>query len=504
MNSKILSLNLLRKKLIKNKKKKVLCHGVFDLIHLGHIRHLEAAKKRAEILIVNLTPDKFIKKGPNRPYFTLEQRLESIASLKCVDYVTWNNQESASDVILNLKPNFYCKGQDYKKIKEDVTGKIKTEINAIKKVKGKIIFTDDIVFSSTQLINDNFKLLNNDQQIIIERVKKKYSLKDLNAIFEKIKKLKVGVIGELIIDIYAFGEALGKSGKEPIMMIKNINEEKYLGGTGAIANHLSSFVQKIDLFAMIGEKKEYFNFIKNNLKKNISSNFYLKNKSPTIIKKRYLDHVTKNKIIGFYTINDDSIEKKYEINLLNKISKNLNKNKINIVSDYGHGMITEKVKKIINSNRNFVAINTQVNAANTATFNLKKYHKVDLVMINEKELRNELRNNSENINVLIRKLSNVIKSKYMVITRGTKGAIMYNFKKNKFFNCPAFATKVLDRVGSGDSMLAILSVFLYLTKDEELSLLIGSIVAAEKVQNIGNKYIVEKKNILKILSHLLN
>ena len=177
MNSKILSLNLLRKKLIKNKKKKVLCHGVFDLIHLGHIRHLEAAKKRAEILIVNLTPDKFIKKGPNRPYFTLEQRLESIASLKCVDYVTWNNQESASDVILNLKPNFYCKGQDYKKIKEDVTGKIKTEINAIKKVKGKIIFTDDIVFSSTQLINDNFKLLNNDQQIIIERVKKKYSLK---------------------------------------------------------------------------------------------------------------------------------------------------------------------------------------------------------------------------------------------------------------------------------------------------------------------------------------
>jgi len=81
---------------------------------------------------------------------------------------------------------------------------------------------------------------------------------------------------------------------------------------------------------------------------------------------------------------------------------------------------------------------------------------------------------------------------------------MYNFKKNKFFTCPAFATKVLDRVGSGDSMLAILSVFLYLTKDEELSLLIGSIVAAEKVQNIGNKYIVEKKNILKILSHLLN
>ena len=254
---------------------------------------------------------------------------------------------------------------------------------------------------------------------------------------------------------------------------------------------------------MKGEKKEYVDFIKRNLKKNIRQNFCLKNNSPTIVKKRYLDHVTNNKIIGFYTINDDVIKKRDEVKLINTITKIINRNKINIISDYGHGMITENVKKIINKSKNFTAINTQVNAANIATFNLTKYSNVQLVMINEKELRNELRNNSESIYILIKKLSKIIKPKYMVVTSGTKGAIMYNFKKNKFFNCPAFSLKAIDRVGAGDSMLAILSVFLYITKDEELSLLVGSLVAAEKVKTIGNKYVVDQKNILKTLSHLI-
>ena len=503
MNSKIYSLNLLKKKLAKNKKKKVLCHGVFDLIHLGHIKHLEAAKKNGEILIVNLTPDRFIKKGPNRPFFTLEQRLESIANLEIVDFVTWNNQESAADAIISLRPNIYCKGQDYKKIKNDITKKIKIEINSIKKVNGKIVFTDDIVFSSTKIINANFNLLSPEQKKILESVRSRYSIKQIEKFFEQVKKINVGLIGEIIIDIYAFGEALGKSGKEPIMMIKNINEEKYLGGTGAIANHLSSFINKIDFYGMIGEKKENLDFIRRNLKKNVIQNFYLKNSSPTIIKKRYLDHVTNNKIIGFYTINDDIIKKNDEEKLINNITKIINRNKINIISDYGHGMITENVKKIINKNKNFTAINTQVNAANIATFNLTKYSNVQLVMINEKELRNELRNNSESIYVLIKKLSKIIKPKYMVVTSGTKGAIMYNSIKNKFFNCPAFSLKAIDRVGAGDSMLAILSVFLFITKDEELSLLIGSLVAAEKVKTIGNKYVVDQKNILKTLSHLI-
>ena len=72
MKNKILSLNNLSKKIIdfkKKNKKIILCHGVFDLLHLGHIKHFEEAKKYGDILVVTITPNKYVSKGPNRPVF---------------------------------------------------------------------------------------------------------------------------------------------------------------------------------------------------------------------------------------------------------------------------------------------------------------------------------------------------------------------------------------------------------------------------------------------------
>ena len=83
------------KKIVQYEKKKgkriVLCHGTFDLLHIGHIKHFKEAKKLGDILIVTLTSDKFVNKGPGRPHFNEGQRLEAISSLSAVDYVSLNN-----------------------------------------------------------------------------------------------------------------------------------------------------------------------------------------------------------------------------------------------------------------------------------------------------------------------------------------------------------------------------------------------------------------------------
>ena len=94
-----------------------MCHGVFDLLHLGHIKHFEEAKKYGDILVVTITPNKYVSKGPNRPVFNTNQRMEAIASLETVDYVSENKWRDAVETIKLLKPNVYCKGPDYKKIK---------------------------------------------------------------------------------------------------------------------------------------------------------------------------------------------------------------------------------------------------------------------------------------------------------------------------------------------------------------------------------------------------
>ena len=134
-----------------------------------------------------------------------------------------------------------------------------------------------------------------------------------------MKTLKVLVIGETIIDQYVFCDALGKSGKEPILVLREMESEEYLGGAAAICRHLSSFCKNVTLLSMIGEKKEYLKKIKTNLPKNIFFEYINKKNSPTIVKKRYLDHVGNNKVIGVYKINDENLADKDENNFHQKL-----------------------------------------------------------------------------------------------------------------------------------------------------------------------------------------
>ena len=115
----------------------VLCHGVFDLLHIGHINHFKEAKDLGDILVVSITGDNYVRKGPNRPVFNIKQRMQAIASLEIVDYVYLNNNPTSIEVIKFLKPKIYCKGPDYKKNEDDITGNINKEFKELKKYKGK-------------------------------------------------------------------------------------------------------------------------------------------------------------------------------------------------------------------------------------------------------------------------------------------------------------------------------------------------------------------------------
>ena len=127
-------------KIQKKKGKKIIhCHGVFDLLHIGHLKHFETAKKQGDILIVSVTPDQYIDKGFNRPFFKNQQRLEGLSSIADINYVVLNNSSTAVNIINKIKPNFFCKGPDYKNQKDDITGQIKNEISAVKKMVEKLL-----------------------------------------------------------------------------------------------------------------------------------------------------------------------------------------------------------------------------------------------------------------------------------------------------------------------------------------------------------------------------
>lgn len=156
---KILNLDDLAKKcqaLREEGKKIAYCHGCFDLMHPGHIKYFQASKKMGDALVVTVTPDEFVDKGPGRPVFNQTLRAESIAALACVDYVAINQYPTAEATLRLLRPHYYVKGQEFERL-EDKTGKIQKEYEVVKEVGGEMRFTHEIVFSSTKLLNEYFK-----------------------------------------------------------------------------------------------------------------------------------------------------------------------------------------------------------------------------------------------------------------------------------------------------------------------------------------------------------
>ena len=505
MKNKIKTLNNLQK-IIKSKKKLgkkiVHCHGVFDLLHVGHIKHFKEAKKLGDLVVVTITSDKYVNKGPGRPVFNERLRAEAIAALEYVDYLAINNAPSAVNVIKKIRPNIYCKGPDYKISRNDISGQIKKEIKIVKRFKGNIVFTKDITFSSSSLLNQN-QDQSAQHKLLIKNIRSHYTFSNILYSIKNFSKIKVLIIGETIIDQYVFCEALGKSGKEPILVVKDLKTEEYLGGAAALSKHISPFCNKISLLSVLGEKKEYLKKIKKDLPNNIKFNYITKKNSSTILKRRFLEKISKHKLLGVHKINDDLISKKEEKSFNKLLKKLIPQHDLVIVSDYGHGLISKKNAKLICQKSKFLALNAQINSANIGFHSMRNYKNVDCVIINEREIRHELRDKNSILEKLMKKLSTEQAISDLIVTRGDQGAVFFQRKANKFYFSDAYAKSAIDKIGAGDAMLSIIALCLKSKFKKELALLISSLAGAQSVQTIGNKESINKVSLLKSIESIL-
>src|SRR3989344_295729 len=234
-------LALILQKLKSDGKKIIHCHGVFDLMHPGHVRHFHAAKVLGDVLVVTITPDKYVNKGPGRPVFTEELRTESIAALECVNYVAINLWPKAVETIKILRPDVYVKGGDYAEADKDETRGIYLEREAVESVGGRIHFTDEITFSSSSLINEYFEVYPEPVKNFLKNFRERYSALRVIEQLKGLKKLRVLLIGETILDEYHYVAAIGKPPKGDHIAAEIIGEEVHAGGVLACANHVANF-----------------------------------------------------------------------------------------------------------------------------------------------------------------------------------------------------------------------------------------------------------------------
>jgi len=182
------------------------------------------------------------------------------------------------------------------------------------------------------------------------------------------------------------------------------------------------------------------------------------------------------------------------------LKKNIKKFDLVIVSDYGHGLITDKIRSYIMKKSKFLSVNAQLNAANIGFHTISKYKLSDLLIINENELRHEMRDNKSNLDELMFNLIKKVKTKHLVVTSGKDGSKILNTANKNIINCPAFTFEAKDKIGAGDTFLSLLSLCVKMDMPPELSMLISSLGAAENVKNLANsKYTsnIEMKKFLK-------
>jgi len=491
------------KNIKKNKKTIVLCHGVFDLVHYGHILHFKSAKKFGDVLIVSITKDKFIKKGIGRPVFNETQRLNYLNEIKIIDFLYVCETESAADSIRTIKPDVYVKGPDYRINSLDSTKKIYLEKRLVERFKGKIAYTNDEKFSSSTIINDNNLLgFNNNQDDYIKNIKNLYGYEYIKSKIEDFKKIRPILIGELIFDNYCFGNIIGKSGKEPHLVLKEINNEFYVGGAGAVARHLSSFVKKVELISPFGNEQFLKKILKISFSKNIIKNFLKPELNySSIIKKRFIDKFSNYKMFGSYIL-----PKKPDVNfskiLISKIKEKLKVSNMLIICDYGHDFLDKKSANFISNLKKFKALNAQLNSANISYHTLNNYKDIDALIINETELRQELRGEQSDLSILAKILLNKNRIKNLIVTRGAAGVMLFR-KKLKTVSCPAFVSQSIDKVGAGDAMLSISALALKQNLEPEIVLFLGSIAAAISVKSIGNKISLDYKELDRIIKYML-
>lgn len=503
-HEKILSLDDLAAKaeeLRRLGKRVVLCHGTFDLLHIGHIRHMQNARKEGDALLITITGDRFVNKGPERPVFPEHLRAENIAALACVDFVAINQALTAVNVLSMVKPDAYVKGKDYKNAGDDLTGNIVREKEAVEKHGGELIFTEDITFSSSNLLNENFGIFPPETKKYLQNIRARYKDSDLIQMLKSLSGLKVMVLGDAILDEYHYTTPLGQSGKGSHQSVKYQSQEQFAGGALAVANHLSGFVEEVTLVTGLGKGDNHESFFRSKLKKNVIPNFHYFDDAPTIVKRRFVDEDL-NKMFEVYIYNEQPTIEKLDGEICSWLKNNAQDFDIVFVPDFGNGFISPGMIERVCQKARFLVVNTQVNSGNRGYHVINRYPRADFVSLNGPELRMAMHNRYDPLEELAKSVAKKLDTRYIAATLGSKGAFLLDRKEQAEHHIPVLSTKVLDRVGAGDTFLSLAGLCLGGGLPPDIGLFVGSAAAALDVQIVCNREPIAPTDLYKYITTL--
>ncbi len=488
----------------------VYAHGVFDLLHVGHVRHLQAARKHGSYLVVTVTADKFVNKGPGRPVFTEHLRAEMLAALAFVDAVGINHAMTAENILRAIKPDVYAKGIEYSDADADVTGKITAERAAVEEHGGKIAFTDEETYSSSTLLNRHFAPHDPPLATYLEKLRTDGQARTLIKDIEELKKLKVLVIGDTIIDEYQYVKALGRPSKETIIATQVVDRQVFAGGAVAAANHVAGFCDEVELITSLGDQESYEDLVRKSLRGNVKLTHILRTGAPTTRKCRFVDrtHGLK-KLFELYIMDDSPLPRAAQAELDAAILERLARYDVVVVTDFGHGFLHGATVELLCQKAPFLAVNTQTNSGNHGYNLINKYRRADYICLDVPEARLAVRDQHAEAQDIILRLPSLIDCKKIIVTQGKHGALAYDRAAYEadpaagLTQAPALTNKIVDTIGAGDAFFAVTAPMVRAGMPLSTVGFLGNVAGAMKVGIVGHSSFIERVAYLKYLTTLL-
>ena len=474
------------------KKKVIICHGCFDVVHPGHIRHLAYAKSKADILVVSITCDKHITKGTYRPHVPENLRALSLAAFDMVDYVVIDQNPTPLENIAYLKPDYFAKGFEYS---DNMPKATLDEIRAMEVYGGEMIFTPgDVVYSSTKFLNTHLPSLQIEKLLSL-MLQFGIDFDGLRHTLKKLSGFKVHVVGDTIIDTYTRTNLIGGNTKTPTFSVLYDGHDDYVGGAGIVAQHMKAAGAEVTFTTVLGNDVLGKFTVDTMRDSGIEVKAVIDPNRPT---------THKNVIIagGYRMLKIDTLDNTpISSKIAEQIQEKIASKKVDCIvfSDFRHGIFNKvtipKLAAAIPEGTYRVA-DSQVASR---WGNITEFQGFDLVTPNEREARFALADQDSNIGQLATFVKDKTECGSVILKLGSRGIFFLN---NDFFHSvDSFAKDVKDAVGAGDAMLSYATLTMLATGSLAQASILGSIAAACECEYDGN-IPIRPQDVLDKLYHI--
>ena len=473
----------------------IMCHGAFDLVHPGHVRHLMYAKSKADLLVASITSDTHISKANFRPFVPQELRAMNLAALEVVDYVIIDDNPTPIESIRALQPDYFAKGYEYHK--GGLHPKTREELQALEVYGGELIFTPgDVVYSSSAVIEQSPPNLSGEKLITLME-SEGVTFDDLRKALEAFNGVRVHVIGDTIVDSYTYCTLIGGMAKTPTFSVKHERQLDFSGGAAVVAKHIRAAGATVTFSTVLGEDA-WAEFVLNDLRScGISCHPVIDHTRPTTQKNVFI--AGNYRMLKVDRLDNRPISEK----IVEQLKESLVSSRVDahVFSDFRHGIFSPSTIPQLAADLPAEAFRAADSQVANRWGNILDFQGFDLITPNEREVRFALGDQDSVVRPLALELYKQARCKTLIMKLGDRGVITYRAPSHdvrSFFTVDSFAQNVVDPVGAGDALLAYATLAMVATQSNVIASILGSMAAAVACEHEGNNPVVPEALLKKL------